>query len=150
VVSAGMTDIVKDGLRAAGASVGTITSTLRTPADQARAMFNNCLNNGTASQLALYAAPARAVIQVYINLTVALTPAQIRANAAAMLAAMVTEINNPGPEKGSRHCGGPALRTVVDVAYASFNNNNTVLLVASVQGRVSRFINEANNHCYLL
>ena len=38
-VSAAMTDIIKDGLRAAGASVGNVTSTARTPADQARAML---------------------------------------------------------------------------------------------------------------
>jgi len=150
VVSAGMIDIVKDGLRAAGASVGTITSTLRTPADQARAMFNNALNNGAASQLALYAAAGDAVINVYVQQTAGMTNAQIQQNAATIRAAMEQEINNQGPENVSRHCGDPAVRTVVDVGYSAFNGNNGPLFVASVSARVTRFIDEPNNSCYHL
>ncbi len=145
VVSARMIDIVKDGLRAAGASVGTITSTLRTPADQARAMFNNSLNNGAASQLAIYGPAGQAVINVYIQRTAGMTTAQILANAATIRAAMEQEIINQGPENVSRHCGDPAVRSVVDVGYSSFNSSNRPLFVASVQPRVSRFIDEPAN-----
>ncbi len=149
-VSAGMTDIVKDGLRAAGASTGTITSTLRSPADQARAMFNNALNTGAQAQLALYGAAGDAVIQVYIQQTAGLTPAQIAANAATIRAAMEAEIIAQGPENVSRHCGDPAVRTVVDVSYNSFNGNNRPLFRTAVAGRVSRLIDEPNNNCFHL
>lgn len=149
-VSAGMVDIVKDGLRAAGASRGTITSTARTPADQARAMFNNCLANGAASQLALYAAAGDAVIRVYINATAGMTTAQIRAAAGTIRAAMEAEINAQGPENVSRHCGDPAVRTVIDVGYSSFNATNRPLFRTSTEPRVTRFIDEPNNSCYHL
>lgn len=146
-VSDRMIDIVKDGLRAAGASTGRITSTARTPADQARAMFNNCLNNGAASQLALYAAAGDAVIRVYIARTQGLTTTQIRAQAGAIRAAMEAEIIAQGPENVSRHCGDPAVRTVVDVGYSSFNATNRPLFENAVSGRVSRLIDEPNNSC---
>lgn len=147
VVSAGMTDVVKDGLRAAGASVGTITSTARSPEDQARAMFNNIRNTGAASQFALYAPPGDAVIQVYVDETAGMTPAQITANAAAIQAAMVDEINAQGPEKVSRHCADPAVRSVVDVSYGSFNTTNRALFITSVTPNLTKLIDEPNNSC---
>lgn len=149
-VSDGMTDIVKDGLRAAGASVGTITSTLRSPADQARAMFNNALNTGAAAQLRLYAAAGDAVIQVYIQETAGMTAAQIRANAIPIRAAMEAEINAQGPENVSRHCGDPAVRTVVDISYNSFNATNRPLFRDAVTPRLTRILDEPNNNCFHL
>lgn len=146
-VSARMIDIVKDGLRAAGASRGRITSTARTPADQARAMFQNCLNAGPASQLALYGPPGDAVVRVYINETAGMTRAQIIADAARIQGAMEAEINAQGPERVSRHCGDPAVRTVIDVSYNSFNATNRPLFEASVTPRVSRILDEPNNNC---
>jgi hypothetical protein len=142
-----MTDVIKDGLRAAGASVGTISSTARTPADQARAMFNNIRNHGAASQFALYAPPGDAVIQVYVDETAGMTPAQIDTNAAAIQAAMVAEINAQGPENVSRHCGDPAVRTVVDVSYGSFNTTNRSQFRSSVTPRLTYIIDEPTNSC---
>ena len=148
VVSAGMIDIVKDGLRAAGASVGTITSTARTPEDQARAMFNNIRNTGPAAQIALYAPAGDAVIQVYVDETAGMTPAQITANAAAIQAAMVAEINAQGPEKVSKHCGDPAVRSVIDVANSSFNTTNRSIFRTAVTPRLSREpLDEPENNC---
>lgn len=146
-VSAGMRDVIKDGLRAAGASVGTITSTARSPEDQARAMFNNIRNTGAAAQFALYAPPGDAVIQVYVDETAGMTPAQITANAATIQAAMVDEINAQGPENVSKHCADPAVRSVVDVSYGSFNTTNRTLFINSVTPRLSRLIDEPNNSC---
>jgi len=149
-VSAGMTDIVKDGLRAAGATVGTITSTVRTPADQARAMFVNSLNTGAAEQLRLYGAAGDAVVRVYIRETDGLTTVQIRERAAAIRAAMEAEINAQGPENVSNHCGDPAVRTVVDISYNSFNSSNRSLFRTAVAARVTRIIDEPRNNCFHL
>jgi hypothetical protein len=150
VVSAGMQDVVKDGLRAAGASVGTITSTSRTPADQARAMFNNAVNTGAAAQFALYAAAGDAVIQVFVDQTTGLTPAQIRQNAGPIRAAMEAEIVRQGPERVSLHCADPAVRSVVDVAYNSFNATNRGLFQGAVGPRLTRILDEPNNNCFHL
>jgi hypothetical protein len=145
-----MIDIIKDGLRAAGASRATITSTLRSVAHQARAMFNNALNSGAASQLAIYGPAGDAVINVYVAQTQGMTRQQIQQNAATIRAAMETEINNQGPANVSRHCGDPTVRSVVDVGYSAFNSQNGPLFVAAVTPRLSRLIDEPSNSCYHL
>jgi hypothetical protein len=86
VVGARMRDIVKDGLRVAGQPVATITSTVRTAADQARVMFANLIGNtqqqiaaNVQEQLRKYFPPGDAVIYVFVDLTRGMTPNQIRA-----------------------------------------------------------------------
>src|ERR1043166_2153848 len=44
-----------------------ITSTSRTPADQARIMFQNISSKGVAAQKKLYAAPGRAVVDEFVR-----------------------------------------------------------------------------------
>jgi hypothetical protein len=156
-VSAGMIDVIKDGLRAAGQTSAVITSTARTPADQARAMFQNLVNpanpiaTNVANQLALYAAPGDAVINVFTALTGNMTPAQINADAATIQAAMVAEIDRQGPSNVSRHCADPTVVSVVDVGGASFNGSNGPLFRTSVTPRLTRFIDEiATNNAYHL
>lgn len=155
-VSAAMTDIVKDGLRAAGASVGNITSTARTPADQARAMFNNLTNpartvaQNVANQHALYGAGGDAVIDTFETETAGMDRATILANRAAIQAAMVATMNDIGPETVSRHVGDPAVRSVIDLGYSSFTGGNGPKFVASAQPRVDTLIDEPSNSCYHL
>lgn len=141
-VDARLIDIIKDGLRAAGASNGTITSTARNAADQARAMFQNILRTGPAEQLAEYRPPGDAVIQVYIAETAGMTAQQIRDNAAAIRAAMEAEINRQGPQNVSLHCADPAVISVVDVPLDAFNGTNRALFRDSVEARVTRVLNE--------
>jgi hypothetical protein len=143
-VDARLIDIIKDGLRAAGASNGTISSTARTAADQARAMFQNLVRTGAAAQFAEYRAPGDAVIQVWVDETAGMTPAQITANAAAIQAAMVAEINAQGPQNVSLHCADPAVISVVDVPLSAFNGTNRGLFRNSVAPRVTRVLNENN------
>jgi hypothetical protein len=157
VVPAAMLDVVKDGLRAAGQANATITSTARTPVDQARAMFNNLVNPqnpipvNVANQLALYAPPGDAVINEFVNQAAGLALAQVQANAAAIEAAMVAEIFNQGPSNVSRHCADPNVRSVVDVSAAPFNANNAPLFIAAVTARLTNFIDETNNNnCFHL
>ncbi|GEM_PF-2878107 len=154
-VSAGMIDVIKDGLRAAGQPTCTITSTARTPADQARAMFNNLVNSANpiatnvTNQLALYAAPGDAVINVFSSQTTGMTYSQIIAASATIQASMVTEINAQGPQNVSRHCADPAAASVIDIGVSSFNADNGQLFRASVTPRVTRFIDETtSNSCY--
>jgi hypothetical protein len=73
VVSQRTIDVVKNCLRAAGQSSATITSTLRRPEDQARAMFNNLVNpkrtlqQNIQSQLALYGPVGDQVIYLFVQ-----------------------------------------------------------------------------------
>ena len=157
VVSAAMLDAVKDGLRAAGQANATIMSSARTPADQARAMFNNLTNPNNpiavnvANQLALYAPPGDAVINVFVAQTQGMTPQQIQQNSANIRAAMEQEINNQGPQNVSRHCADPNQVSVVDVSAAPFNANNAPLFVAIEQALVTTLIDERDtNNCFHL
>lgn len=154
-VSAAALRIVKNGLRAAGQSTVTITSTARSPADQARAMFNNLVNPANtvavnvANQLALYAAPGDAVINVFSAQTQGMTLNQINQHQTGIRAAMEQEINNQGPSSVSRHCADPAQLTVIDVGAGAFNATNGPLFVASVTAAASNLIDErATNNCY--
>jgi hypothetical protein len=120
-------------------------------------MFINLVNPANtvaaniANQLALYAPPGDAVVNVFAAQVTGLTPAQVLANSAAIQAAMVNEINAQGPGNVSAHCADPALGSVVDVGGAAFNGSNGPLFVASVAARVVRFIDEiATNNAYHL
>ncbi|MCP2327034.1 hypothetical protein HDA40_005541 [Hamadaea flava] len=68
-VAARMLDTVQDGLRAAGVASATITSSVRSPADQAGAMFNNMavapVQQHIQAQLQLYGAGGGAVVRVF-------------------------------------------------------------------------------------
>jgi hypothetical protein len=150
---------VREFLRAAGQNQATINSTARSPEDQARAMFDNLvradmtIQQNITNQLALYAAPGDAVVNVFATQTNGQTRAQAVANRAAVEQAMIDEINNQGPSNVSRHCGDSNVLNVIDIGAGAFNATNGPLFTAAAQGdgRVSRFIDErASNNCYHL
>ena len=58
--------VIKEILATAGETSCTITSTARTPEDQARAMYNNLETHGVEAQKKLYAAAGDQVIEVYV------------------------------------------------------------------------------------
>ena len=117
-----MVDIVKDGLRAAGQPQATITSTVRTAHDQARAMLQNLTNpahtiaQNTAAKLAIYAPVGDAVINRFTADTQGMPPQQIQQNSTTIRAAMEAEINAQGPQNVLKHTADPAKVTVVDAA----------------------------------
>ncbi len=157
VVASTLLDIIKDGLRAAGQPVVSINSTARTPADQARAMFQNLTNSANsiqtniAIQNGIYAAAGEAVIAVFANAVVGLTRDQIIANQTAIRAAMEAEIIAQDPPEVSKHCADPAVVSVVDVGASVFNQQNGPLFVAAVGARTTNLIDERNtNGCYHL
>lgn len=128
-VSDAMRDAIKDGLRNAGTKQARISRTAVSPADQARAMFQNLvrspgpLSSNIAYQLSVYAAPGRAVVHVFENQTQGMTLSQAQANSAAIQTAMTAEINAQGPSNVSRHCADPNTISVVDVPMSSFTAN---------------------------
>ncbi|GAA1853554.1 hypothetical protein [Myceligenerans crystallogenes] len=153
-VSAGMLDAVKDSLRIAGQTTVTISSTARGPEDQVRAMFNNLVSPARpiaaniTTQLGIYAAPGDAVINVFAARTQGMTREQITTNAATIRDAMLTEINNQGCTNVSRHCGDPAVRSVIDVGVSPFTGARLTAFTDAVTTRVDRVIDErASNSC---
>ncbi len=160
-----MLDIVKDSLRAAGQSSATITSTIRSAADQARAMFNNLVHpNDSLAQIAHnvdvqkngdggtwhgYGAPGDAVIDEFVTEIDGMTAAEVRANSASIQAGMEQEIINQDPYKVSHHCGDPNLICVIDIYALSFNASNGPIFVGAASPRLSRYIDERSvNKCY--
>jgi len=121
----------------AGLSSCLITSTSRTPADQARIMHNNIVRDGVVKQKKLYAAAGDAVIDEFVRGKKAgETKAQI-------IALMEARIRAIGPERVSHHCADPAVLNVVDVAPSSVKNKQafeSAVAAAKSQGTVSRFI----------
>jgi hypothetical protein len=126
--------IIEKILRASGLTSCLITSTARTPADQARVMYNNIFAEGAAKQKALYAAAGDAVIDVYIQAHKAQkTPSQIKA-------AMEAKIIEIGPDKVSRHCADWKKLVVVDIAPSSIGNKALFEKSVISERGVSKFL----------
>lgn len=141
VVSNHTKTVLKEILSHAGLDSCKITSTSRTPADQARIMYDNLEAHGVAQQKALYAAAGDLVIDVYSQQKAA------GKNATQIKAAMEAKINAIGPEKVSHHCADPAKLNVIDVAPSSIANKHgfeNAVNVARISGKVSRFITPNN------
>jgi hypothetical protein len=120
VVTPATLEVLSDVLRAAGLHKATITSTMRTPVEQARVMYDNLVAHGIKSQRRLYGAGGRAVIEVYETQTAA------GAAKADVIAAMLAKINDLGPYKVSHHCGDPSVLNVIDVGPASLGDNDAI------------------------
>lgn len=150
IVPDNMIDIIKDGLRAAGVSAGTITSTARTSTDQARAMFNNLVNpKQTVAENVKYqlekvykTQPGSEVVKFFVTLTKDKTLSEILAEAASIKASMVEKIESIGPEKVSKHCADFTKKTVVDVGASVFSKESGALFESSTTPRVTKFIDE--------
>jgi hypothetical protein len=142
VVSVHTIGVLTDILRTAGCDSCLITSTSRTPAEQARIMFNNIVSQGVVKQKALYAAAGDTVIVEFENAK--------RAGKSndQIIAAMEAKIRAVGPDKVSHHCADPAKLNVVDVAPSSIAKQQAfqaAVNAALKQGKVSKFLTPGNN-----
>jgi len=131
--------VLNDIMGVAGVVTLTITSTQRSPQDQARVMFANIERDGVAKQKALYKAPGQAVIDAYAAAKAAgKSPDEIKA-------AMVARILELGPEKVSRHAADPKVLNVFDVSPASVSRGDAFVAAARNDARVSKVLTPANN-----
>jgi len=126
--------VLTDILRAAGLSRAVISSTSRSPADQARVMFANLEREGIEAQRRLYREPGRKVIEVYRQAKLA------GQGAAAIQALMTGEIVRLGPTSVSRHASDPKILNVFDVAPGSIANRPAFEARVRAEGRVARFL----------
>jgi hypothetical protein len=116
-----------------------ISSTQRSPTDQARVMFNNLETQGVAAQRRLYKEPGQAVIGVYeAGKAAGKTPDAIKAD-------MTAKINELGPMTVSHHAADPKLLNVFDVAPSSVANVDAFQKAAKADTRVSKFLTPPND-----
>ncbi|HEX8129680.1 MAG TPA: hypothetical protein VF527_11320 [Pyrinomonadaceae bacterium] len=142
VVSVHTLGVLTGILNAANLASCLITSTSRTPPDQARIMFNNIVSKGVAAQKALYKAPGKAVIDEYVKAKAA------GKSAVQIKAAMEAKIRALGPANVSRHCADPAILNVVDIAPSSLSNKTAfekATRAAQTKGTISKFLTPGNN-----
>lgn len=107
-------------LRTAGISGATISSTARTPADQARAMYQNLVGSGKGQgvegQRRLYGSGGDKVIDTFVQLRDdGKTGAEIQAG-------MVARIEALSPGTVSKHLADPTKLNVLDVAPSSLGD----------------------------
>ncbi len=133
---------VKKLLRASGQGddqTAIVTSSIRTPYEQARAMYTN-LEQGNNVR---YRRPGQAVVAVYYQ------DKQDGLPKDQILADMEQEIINQGPFNVSHHCSTPELWSmlqVLDIAPSSITNRplfRTVARQAVEDGDLSRFLDRA-------
>jgi hypothetical protein len=126
--------VLEDILQAAGLNSALITSTARTPADQARVMYANIVKTGVAKQKQLYAAAGDLVIDEYVKAKKAgKTEVEIKA-------AMEAKIISVGPTRVSHHAADPNVLCVFDVAPSSIAKKAAFEKAVRADKRVKKFI----------
>lgn len=105
--------VLSDICDACGVTSVIISSTQRSPSEQARVMYENLVVQGPAKQHTLYGPVGDKVIDVYEQLT-----AQKRSKA-EIIAGMTAKIVELGPSNVSHHAADPKVLNVFDVAPSS-------------------------------
>jgi hypothetical protein len=124
--------ILREILKVAGLTEATVTSAHRTPADQARVMYENCVSRGAAYNAALYCVAGDRVVEVFEA-----NHDQPRATVIQLMTEKILEI---GPEKVSMHMSDK--HYTFDVAPSSIPAAKHAAFVAAVLGNkaVSKLI----------
>ena len=136
--------VLEDILGAAKLTSCIISSTARSPTDQARVMYNNIIATSVQKQKKLYAAAGDAVIDEYVKAKAAgKTPTEIKA-------AMEVKINEIGPTKVSHHASDPNVLCVFDVAPSSIANKAAFEKAVRADKRVIKFITPPDDPGYHL
>lgn len=131
--------VLVDVLKSAGLSSALVSSTSRTPADQARIMYNNLEKYGVAAQKDLYADPGDKVIDAYVRSKAAgNTSERIKLD-------METKIRDLGPTNVSKHTADPRVLNVVDIAPSSVKDRRAFEIAVKSDKRVKRFLTPAES-----
>ena len=136
--------VIKDLARKAGETSITITSTARTPAAQANAMYRNIVNTSVKSQKDLYGHWGDIVIDQYVVYKKAgKTPDQIKAD-------MTAKIIEVGPANVSRHCADFNKLCVVDIAPSTVQNQAKFVAAFKADKRISKYFMPPTDPAYHL
>lgn len=129
--------VIRDIMTRAGTKACMVTSTARTPYDQARVMYDNIQAKGVEAQMALYKLPGQKVVQVYTAMVTS-GHAGLRDSVIAGMEAKILEL---GPSTVSRHCAGPDSPVwVIDIAPSSIANPANFIVHAEHHARVTKVL----------
>lgn len=136
--------IIKEILQKAQLNHAVITSTTRTPGDQARIMFNNCEKYGVSAQKELYGRYGDMVIDVY------LAGKESNKDAKSIIQEMTRKIINLGPANVSRHCGDPKIVNVIDIAPSSIPEERKQAFISAIESeqRIRKFLQPPKDPAY--
>jgi len=136
--------VLTDILRTARLTDALITSTQRTPKDQARVMFANCEKYGADKQYELYGPYGDKVIDVYAE-------GKRVGDASDLITAHMTEkIVDLGPQNVSRHTADPRVLAVLDVAPSSLADRAAFERAVHDETRVKTFLLPPKDPAYHL
>ena len=136
--------VLTDIMKAAGAADLLVSSTQRTPAEQARVMYDNCRAHGSDSQRDLYGAAGDKVVDVFDASTAA------GKDADHVKADMTQKIVDLGPPNVSRHTADPRVLAVIDVAPSSLADKGAFEKAATNESRVSLFLKSPKDPAFHL
>lgn len=122
--------VLKDVVRAAQLRSVLISSTSRSPPEQARVMYDNLERHGVEHQRALYAAGGRRVIDTYVR------SRDAGKSRDAIISDMAATVREVGPTTVSRHASDPKVLNVFDVAPSSVANRGAFERAVRAESRV--------------
>lgn len=136
-----LSEKTKNILREVGEASGNyyiaITSTARTPYDQARIMYDNCKSD-LAEQRRTYAAPGQKVIDVYVN-----NKSKPRDT---VIKLMEQKINDLGPSSVSKHLANPEVLNTLDISYGNLKDKTKFWNEMKKRSELDDILKE--NNCY--
>jgi hypothetical protein len=138
-------ELIKNIFSQEGIKSVKITSTLRTIKEQAKAMYENCVNNGVQTQYNLYGSKGDKVIDVYVaSKKAGLSAEAIKTN-------MENKIRDILPDRVSNHCVTEeqyAKLNILDISNSTFNSATQRNRVISKLSKLGvKCIYEPKNNC---
>ena len=124
--------VLMEILKAAGLSRATVTSGARTPAEQARVMYENCVSKGVEFNKRLYAVPGGKVVDVFA--------ANKDKPRSAVIQLMLDKIVEVGPSNVSKHCSDTHFTFDVDPNSMSTAQQTAFLAAIRAHKAVSKVI----------
>lgn len=139
--SSSISEYTKDILRRVGAATENyqidITSTARSPYDQARIMYNNIVRD-INEQRRIYRQPGQEVIDVYES------ESNLGRTREQIITAMKNKIVELGPSTVSHHCADSNVINVFDIAISTLTNAEQFL--TNIKTEADKVLVE--NRCY--
>ena len=132
-------NILKEVGKISGNENIIITSTARTPYDQARIMYNNC-KAGLQEQRNTYKSPGQKVIDVYVEET------KNKKTRTEIISAMEKKIKSLGASSVSSHCADQSIINTFDISYANLKDKTKFWNEMKKRVELDKILNE--NKCY--
>ena len=133
-------NILKEVGEASGNNDIYITSTARTPYDQARIMYENCESTGALVQKGIYASSGDAVIDVYTEEN------NLGKSKEDVISAMEDKIMEIGPSNVSKHLADPDVMNTFDISYGQLTDKSKFWDEMEKRSELDKILEE--NSCY--